>query len=113
MNNAMIHHWALAMADRIVGECGPDRDAQIGRACALALGRPPDAAEFDVTVKSFEELREKWRAELQKADLRSSPSEKTALPPAESRSAEEQAMYSALTNLCHALMNSAEFIYVD
>jgi hypothetical protein len=113
MNNAMIHRWAVAMADRIVHDCGPDRDTQIRRAYELALARPPDAAELEVTVKSFEELREKWLVEIQKSELRSSRSERTAPHPEAIGSPDERVMRKALTNLCHALMNSAEFIYVD
>jgi hypothetical protein len=113
MNNGAIHGWALAMAERIVRDCGPDRDAQIRRAYELALGRPPDATELEVTVKSFEELREKWLAEVKKAELRPLTSDGAALRPDGNRSPDEQAVLKALTNLCHALMNSAEFVYVD
>jgi hypothetical protein len=113
MNNGAIHGWALAMADRIARDCGPDRDAQIRRAYKLALGRPPDATELDVIVKSFEELREKWLGEIEKAESRTSSSNETVPRSDASRSPDDEAQLKALTNLCHALMNAAEFIYVD
>src|SRR4029077_16752535 len=64
LNNKMIHGLAIAMAERIIQESGSDRDAQIRRAYELALGRPPDAAELELTVKTSAELREKWLARM-------------------------------------------------
>jgi hypothetical protein len=113
LNNKMVHSWAVAMAERIIRDFGPDRDAQIRGAYELALGRQPDAAEVEVTVKSFEELRERWLVEIQKAESHSAPSDKTTPRVEGSLSPDGQIVRKSLTNLCHALMNSAEFIYVD
>jgi hypothetical protein len=113
LNNRMVHGWAIAMAERLIQDFGPDRDAEIKGAYELTLGRSPDAAELEVTVKSFEELREKWRLEIQKAQSHSAPSDKAALRAEGSVSPDAQIVRKSLTNLCHALMNSAEFIYVD
>jgi hypothetical protein len=116
LNNKMVHTWARGMAERIVQDFGSDRDAQIKGAYQLALGRQPDAVELEVTVKSFEELRNKWQVQIQQAAALSAATDKSA-PPAAAAAAklttEEQIVRKSLTNLCHALMNSAEFIYVD
>jgi hypothetical protein len=135
LNNKMIHRWAGAMAERLIRETGSNRDAQIRRAYELALGRPPDAAELEVTTRSFREFREKWLADARQdrrpakvalpvepageTDEGDSPSEEENAPSAApapahvSSSPDEEILLKALTNLCHALMNSAEFIYVD
>src|SRR5260221_242997 len=64
-------------------------------------------------VKTFAELREKWLARMPATESPSAPSDK-APPGAEaSVSPDERIARKSLTNLCHALMNSAEFIYVD
>jgi hypothetical protein len=113
LNNKTIHSWATAMADLIIQDIGTDRDSQVRRAYEMALGRQPDAVELETTVKSFEELREKWRGAIQKAEL-PAPQPGTTTPPVEKKlSIDEQIMRRSLTNLCHALMNSAEFIYID
>lgn len=113
LNNKMVHTWARGMAERIVQDFGSDRDAQIKGAYQLALGRQPDAVELEVTVKSFEDLRNKWQVQLQQAAAQPAATDKAA-PPAEAKlTTEEQIVRKSLTNLCHALMNSAEFIYVD
>ncbi|WP_010584034.1 PSD1 and planctomycete cytochrome C domain-containing protein [Schlesneria paludicola] len=141
LNNKMIHGWSIAMADRILNEAGADRDAQINRAYEIALGRRPDAAELELTTKSFDQLREKWLTFSQNGSklapkVAKTTDKNTAIidedaidedaPPEEltapddtvdsvdpNLSPEQQLARNALTNLCHALMNSAEFIYID
>lgn len=113
LNNRMVHHWATAMADRIDREVGVDRDAQIGRAFELALGRSPDAAELELTISSFEELKKNWRNQIEKSGVSTASTAGSAQDSEETISTEEQSGRESLTNLCHALMNSAEFIYVD
>jgi hypothetical protein len=131
LNNKMIHGWAAAMAERIVHEAGANCDLQVRRAYELALGRPPTTAELDVTLRSIGEFREKWAAAAladrrpEKVPLPMEPSaegdDSDASPADDAPSAvakvyasrEEEVIEKSLTNLCHALMNSAEFIYVD
>lgn len=141
LNNKMIHGWSIAMADRVMNEAGSDRDAQINRAYEIALGRRPDAAELELTAKSFDQLRDKWQTFVQNGAKLTPKAAKSTdkvaaivdedaidedAPPDElpaktdtvdsfdpSLSPERQLARNALTNLCHALMNSAEFIYID
>ena len=142
LNNKMIHGWSIAMADRIIKDAGTDPEAQINRAYEIALGRLPDAAERELTVKSFGQLRAKWLAfnqdgskiaakvvkttDKNKAIVDEDAIDEDAPPPEDqastdevppyadpSLSPEQQIARNALTNLCHALMNSAEFIYID
>jgi hypothetical protein len=45
LNGTFSQEMAAAFADRVVEDVGPSRQKQVDRAYALALGRPPDAAE--------------------------------------------------------------------
>lgn len=119
LNNKMVHDWAAAMAERIVREVGTDRDAQIQRAFELAIGRRPDSDEKAIVSESFDELLAKWKATANATESSSAELADPAavqptdsLPPHDQLLADKLAMQT-LTNLCHALMNSAEFMYVD
>jgi hypothetical protein len=105
LNNKMIHGLASAMADRVIAEAGSSRQAQINRAFQLALGRSPTTEETELVDKSFDDLHGKWLAQASSAK-KSAASEGSASPA-------ESVEKKSLSNLCHALMNSAEFIYVD
>jgi hypothetical protein len=63
----------------------------------IALGRPPDAKEEAACVETLAKLTEQWAKYLQ-----------TAGAPA-SKEAERR----ALTTICHTIMNSAMFLYID
>ena len=113
LNNKMVHDWAEAMAVRILNEVGLDRDSQVKRAFELSLGRQPDAAEKEVVTQSFDELAAKWKASLPAVEL---PASQLASPnsgESVNQPHGEKLALHTLTNLCHALMNSAEFLYVD
>lgn len=113
MNNRTVFSWATAMADRILQEVGPDPDRLIPRAYEVALGRRPDVSELEVTVASFTEIQEKWRSSLQQTKTQTAESGTGALLTETDVSSDEEIVRRSLVNLCHALVNSAEFIYVD
>jgi hypothetical protein len=48
LNGEFVNRQARHFADRLRREAGPDPDAQIRRACLLALGRPPSPREHEV-----------------------------------------------------------------
>jgi len=113
LNNKTVHTWAVAMAQRIMRDAGPDSDARIKLAYELAFGREPDAAELSVLLESFRELQEQWLAALQESEPQTASSRQEISPADEGLTPDEQSVLRSLTNLCHALMNSAEFIYID
>jgi hypothetical protein len=95
LNNQMIHGLALAFAERVVDEVGLDRAQQVDRVYRLAFSRPPTEEETARAVRLLDDLVRRWREH--DADQKTST----------------DADRLALGNLCHAIMNSAEFLYVD
>ncbi len=88
LNSQMMLDQAKAFAERVLREAGSEPGAVIERAYRLALGRSPDAAERD-TMTAFLERQAKVN------------------------SAASEAFGAAVTDLCHALLNVNEFLYID
>jgi cytochrome c553 len=88
LNNAAVRHCAAAFAGRIAPAEKPAGSAQA--AFRLALGRWPTASELADSVRFLEEQGKAYRADG-KAD----------------------ASRLALADLCQALLDSNEFVYVD
>jgi hypothetical protein len=97
-NNALVRELASALAERIWSEAGDDPAAQIRRAYAIMASREPTAAESEIALAGLRELEANWIAREQ--------AEGTQPEPATPRR-------KALENLCHALFNSAAFLYID
>jgi hypothetical protein len=88
LNNGMVHALAEHFARRVSHEPGADPAARVERAYVIALGRPPTGEEIQIGRDALARLAELWAGD-EAADLK------------------------ALTAFCHALMNSAGFLYVD
>jgi hypothetical protein len=97
MNNGMIQMVAEHFAGRVIREVGTDISKQIECVYQIALSRPPSKEEKNLGVKALRELSEKWARHLTDSGK----------PDAGA------ADLKALTSYCHAIMNSAEFLYVD
>lgn len=93
--------WDLAkfMAGRIIDESGPDHRKQIEDLYLRAYSRKPSAAEIDLSLSAILEFEKQWPERL-KQDNAEAP-----------RAAQSQ--WLALANLCHAILNSAEFSFID
>jgi hypothetical protein len=100
MNNGMVHRLAESFAGRVRKEVGDDPARQVERVCLIALARSPTNEEKQLGLEALARLRERWSKELATA----SP---VALAPG------EMAAEKALTAYCHAILNSAAFVYVD
>jgi mono/diheme cytochrome c family protein len=96
MNNGMVQRLAEDFAARVSREAGTDPAAQVERVYLIALGRPPDAEEKKVGVEALRRFAEGW-----------------ARQQAAGKSDRDEAARRALTTYCHAVMNSAGFLYVD
>jgi hypothetical protein len=96
LNNASVHELAGQFADRILAEAGADQERQIVRAHQLALGASPADDELQLARETLQGLTTQWREAL-----------------ANEPNAEQEASRRALRNYCHAIMNSAAFVYVD
>ena len=98
LNNQMIHTLASGFAERVMLEVGSDRARQVDRVYRLALSRPATKEETKRAVHLLDDIANKWRRQRGEA----------AGPKAAAR-----AERLALGNLCHAIMNSAEFLFID
>ncbi len=83
LNSPLAREQALAFARRLVKECGDASEKQVSRAWLLAFGRPPTPSESE---RALAFLRKRSN---------SAPCE------------------AALAELCLALFNANEFVYVD
>ena len=99
MNSDLARENARFMAGRIADAAGEDPRAQIERAYLLALARRPTGDELHSAHSTLQQLQAQWLKALE-ADR---PAEPVAT----------RARWLALATLCHTLMNSAEFLYID
>ena len=90
LNNGMIHDLAGKFAARVAREAGNDRGKRIELVYLIALSRPPSETEMKIAREALGRLAEEWA--------------KTDKPNAEEK---------ALASFCHAIVNSAAFLYVD
>jgi hypothetical protein len=97
LNDADVRQLAAQFADRIRNAAGDSPAQQVGRLYMIALGRPPDVAEEAVCVEVLAKLTEQWEKPLAAAGA----------------SAPQEAKRRALTTVCHTIMNSAMFLYID
>ena len=88
LNNQLVHEISEAMARRVVEEVGNQKGAAIRRAWQLAFSREPSASEATAAARHMEMQRAYFEAR-------------------------ENSQQLAFTSLCHVLLNTNEFIYVD
>ena len=98
MNGSMTWDLARYMAGRIIDESS-NRDKQIELIYLRAYSRPPTAEEIKIGVAAIQDFEKQWPARL--------GTDNDPAPRAES------ARWLALANYCHAILNSAEFSFID
>ena len=97
LNNQMVRELSLEFAKRVEKEAGDDRYRQVERAYQIALARGPSNQEKQLALETIEKLTAAWKK--QTADSKTDDQLKP-----ETR---------ALAALCHVVMNSAGFVFVD
>ncbi len=90
LNNAMVEKLAGFLAEKIRKETGDDARQQIERGYRLALSRPPSAEEVNLSLAAWGRFKD-----------------------VEAKTEPQSANQRALAAFCHALVNSAAFLYVD
>ena len=90
LNNELVFDWAQAFAGRVLNDGGMSREEQVNRAYKLAYSRQPDESERTSALEFLQR---------QSAVL--------------ARSGNTDATRAALTDLCHMLLNSNEFVYIN
>ena len=99
MNGSMTWDLARFMAGRVMDEAGNDRAKQIEQVYLRAYGRPPKAEELQIGKQAIDQFAKDWPARL--------ASDNSDAPRA------GQTQWLALANYCHAILNSAEFSFID
>ena len=96
MNNARVHDWAVSFADTLIAQSHGNVELEIRNLFRHCLGRPPSDREFGVARDYYKQLVERW-----------SDSREGGKSPASDPSRQ------ALASLCHAMFNSAVFLFID
>jgi cytochrome c553 len=99
MNGSMTWDLARYMAGRVIDESDGVRAKQIELIYLRAYSRPPTAEEVKIGIDAIEGFRKQWPARLAKDN--------------ESAPRAESANWLAVANYCHAILNSAEFSFID
>ncbi len=97
LNNHFVHEQSEVWANRLVEEVEGAAEAQVTRAWQLAYGRAPSATESTAALAHLRQQREHFGNAGAEA-----PRQLAADP-----------QLLALASLCHVLLNSNEFLYVD
>ncbi len=96
-NDATIRQLASRFADRVLLLAGDSETQQIERIYWIALSRPPSVEELATCVDMLKQLKLTW---LKQSSTEDEPAQK-------------EATSRALATLCHTILNSADFLYVD
>lgn len=102
MNSQFMVDMTRAMAERVRCEAGGDASAQLAHLWRLALAREPSEAERTAALEYLQTQQAEFAA----------ANEAAAKPDATAESAPDAAQ-EALASLCHALLGSNEFLYID
>src|SRR5947208_13742357 len=97
MNNGMVYQLAEHFAARVSRAAGLDPAKQIEKVYLIALSRPPSDEEKEIGVAALRKFADRWAKHFTAAG----------------KPDREAAGRKALTTFCHAIMNSAGFLYVD
>lgn len=97
LNDATIHELAGRFAARVRNEAGDDPDDQIERIYLIALSRAPAPDEKDTASTMLADLTAAWEQAIAANKV-----------PADTPAADR-----ALASYCHAMLNSAAFLYID
>jgi hypothetical protein len=99
MNGTIVWEHAKYMAGRIIDEVGADQARHVDQAFLRALARPATPVERAATLDSLREMARLWPERI----ARDNPAAPTT----------HMAQWMSLATVCHTLLNSAEFAYVD
>ncbi len=97
LNNGMIDQLAEDFARRVIAEAGHEPADQVERVYLIALSRGASPEEKKIGADALRQLTDQWARHLTAAG----------------RPDRDAARLKALSTYCHAIMNSAAFLYVD
>jgi mono/diheme cytochrome c family protein len=99
MNGSQTWELARYMAGRIIDEAGDSEPKQIELIYTRAFARKPSPDEIKIGEEAIATFRKEWPARLA-SDNQDAPRQATT-------------NWMALANYCHAILNSAEFSFID
>jgi cytochrome c553 len=97
LNDSTVRELAGHFADRVLAAAGDDPVQQVHHAFTIALSRPPTADEQTACLQSLAKLTEEWQRSSGGSPAPSKP----------------EAARKALAIVCHTVLNSAMFLYID
>ena len=100
MNSGTLRTSSRYMAGRVIDAAGDDPARQVERVYLAALSRPPSESERADGVSTLTHMTQAWMRRLEERP-----------PPMEPK--RTKARWLALATLCHTVLNSAEFLYID
>ncbi len=100
MNSETLRTSSRFMAGRVIDVVGDDPATQVERVYLAALSRSPTNRERAAGVSALARMTEGWIRQLDEGP-----------PPMEPK--QPRARWLALATLCHTVLNSAEFLYID
>lgn len=101
MNSETVRQQAMHFARRVTREA-IGADEQVAHAYRLTLCRAPDSQDAQLAKSTLTTLRKEWIAKLREESTRESQGD-----------LHTEADLRALASLCHSLLNSGEFLYID
>ncbi len=105
MNDELVMEWSRVLASRVLNDGGLSAEQQIERAYRLVLSRAPKAEERQSILDFFNQQSGLIAERLAKNDKVPLPDAvPQGMPPARA---------AAFVDLCHTLLNSNEFIYMN
>jgi hypothetical protein len=105
MNDELVMEWSRTLASRVLNDSGLSAEQQIERAYRILLSRAPNSEESKSILDFLNEQSVLLGERLAKGDKVPMPD---ALPQGMT-----PARAAAFVDLCHALLNSNEFIYIN
>ena len=105
MNDELVMEWSRALASRVLNDSGLSAEQQIERAYRLLLSRAPNPEESKSILDFLNEQSGLIAERLAKGD-------KVPMPDAVPQGM-TPARAAAFVDLCHTLLNSNEFIYMN
>jgi hypothetical protein len=97
LNDSTVRELARRFADLVLADAGDDPARQVRRAFAIALSRPPSADELAACVDTLEKLTAEWMRQ----------------PAGSASPTKPEAARKAIATVCHTILNSAMFLYID
>ena len=109
LNNDLVLEWSRAFAGRVLTDTGltPEARDQVDRAFTLAYGRKADGEELKTAVEFLERQTPIMAARLAETSKTKPPM------PMKVPAGMDPARAAALVDLCHMLLASNEFLYIN